>query len=136
MLLTPLWQSAQDVVDRILVLARGKQAEGGCSLTHVLTADFRQYRFLTPPGKLDRHNPVIEFLPSRHRPLSCVVVAAHGKPCSQHDVKSGVPQVVGNLNVCRNNTIEIMGETLYRPAIHAPEEPRIPLHLLLAPNGQ
>ena len=136
MLLTPLWQSAQDVVDRILVLARGKQAEGGCSLTHLLTADFLQHRFLTPPFKLNRQYFVVELFPGRHSLLSPIIVAAHGKPGPQHHIKSGIPQTLGNLNVCRNNPIEIMGETLYRPAIHAPEEPRIPLHLLLAPNGQ
>ena len=136
MLLTPLWQSAQDVVDRILVLARGKQAEGGCSLTHLLTANFLQYQFLTPPCKLDRHNPVIEFLPGRHSLLSPIIVAAHGEPGPQHCVKSGIPQVVGNLNVRGNSLIELVRELLNRPAIHAPEEPWIPLHLLLAPNGQ
>ena len=136
MLLTPLWQSAQDVVDRILVLARGKQAEGGCSLTQLLTADFLQYRFLTPPCKLDRQYFVVELFPGRHSLLSPIIVAAHGEPGPQHDVKSGVPQVVGNLNVCGNSLIELVRELLNRPAIHAPEEPRIPLHLLLAPNGQ
>ena len=54
MILTPLWQSAQDVVDRILVLARSKQAECGSGTTQVVTADPSQLRFLTPPGKLNR----------------------------------------------------------------------------------
>ena len=136
MLPTPLWQSAQDVVDRILVLARGKQAEGGSCATQLVTADVSQFRLLMPPSKLKRQYFVVELFPGRHSLLSPIIVTAHGKPGPQHHIKSGVPQVVGNLNVCRNNTIEIMGETLYRPAIHAPEEPRIPLHLLLAPNGQ
>ncbi len=136
MLPTPLWQSAQDVVDRILVPARGKQAEGGSGATHVASADPSQILFLAPPSKLNRQYFVVELFPGRQSLLSPIIVAAHGEPGPQHHVKSGIPQTLGNLNVCRNNTIEIIGETLYRPAIHAPEEPRIPLHLLLAPNGQ
>ena len=135
MLLTPLWQSAQDIVDRILVLARSEQAKCGCSLTHVLTADFRQYRFLTPPCELGRQNPVVELFPSRHSPLSRVIVAAHGEPCPQHHVKSGVPQAVGNLNVCGNSFVEGVRETLDSPAVHTSEEAWIRPHLLLAPNG-
>ena len=136
MLLTPLWQSAQDVVDRILVLARGKQAEGGCSLTHLLTADVSQFRLLVPPSKLNRQYFVVELFPGRHSLLSPIIVAAHGEPGPQHDVKSGVPQVVGNLNVRGNSPIELVRELLDRPAIHASEKPWIRLHLLLAPNGQ
>ena len=136
MLPIPLWQSAQDVVDHILIPARGKQAEGGSGATHVASADLGKYRGLSPLGELNRENPVIE-TPSSQRPTaSTILFGVHGEPGPQHHVKSGIPQTLGNLNVCRNNTIEIIGETLYRPAIHASEEPRIPLHLLLAPNGQ
>ena len=136
MLLTPLWQSVQDVVDRILVLARSKQAECGSRTTQVVTADPSQILFLVPPIKLNRQYFVVELFPGRHSLLIPIIVAAHGKPGPQHHVKSGVPQVVGNLNVCRNSLIALVRELLNRPAIHAPEEPRIPLHLLLAPNGQ
>ena len=136
MLLTPLWQSAQDVVDRILILARGKQAEGGSGATQLVTADVSQFWLLVPPSKLNRQYFVVEFFPSRHSLLSPIIVAAHGEPGPQHDVKSGIPQTLGNLNVCGNSLIELVRELLNRPAIHAPEEPRIPLHLLLAPNGQ
>ena len=136
MLLTPLWQSAQDVIDRILVLARGKQAEGGSSATQLVTADVSQFQFLTPPSKLNRQYFVVELFPGRHSLLGPIIVAAHGEPGPQHHVKSGIPQVLGNLNVCQNNPVEIIGETLYRPAIHASEEPWIRLRFLLAPNGQ
>ena len=136
MLLTPLWQSAQDVVDRILVLARGKQAEGGSGATQLVTADVSQFRLLVPPSKLNRQYFVVELFPGRHSLPSPIIVAAHGKPGPQHHVKSGVPQVVGNLNVCRNSLIELVRELLNRPAIHASEKPWIRLRLLLAPNGQ
>ena len=136
MLLTPLWQSAQDVVDRILVLARGKQAEGGSGTTQLVTADVSQFRLLVPPSKLNRQYFVVELFPGQHSLLSPIIVAAHGEPGPQHHVKSGIPQVLGNLNVCQNNPIEIIRETLYRPAIHASEEPWIRLRFLLAPNGQ
>ena len=136
MLLTPLWQSAQDVIDRILVLARGKQAEGGSGATQLVTADVSQFQFLTPPSKLNRQYFVVELFPGRHVLLSHLVVAAHGEPGPQHHVKSGVPQPLGNLNVWRNSPIEHVRELPNRPAVHASEKPRICLHILLAPNGQ
>ena len=135
MLLTPLWQSAQDLVDRILVLARSEQAEGGSGATQLVTADVSQLRLLVPPSKLNRQYFVVELFPSRHSPLSRIIVAAHGEPCPQHHVKSGVPQAVGNLNVCGNSFVEGVRETLDSPAVHTSEEPWIRLHLLLAPNG-
>ena len=136
MLLTPLWQSAQDVVDRILVLARSKQAEGGSDATQLVTADVSQFRLLVPPSKLKRQYFVVELFPGRHSLLSPIIVSAHGEPGPQHHVKSGIPQVLGNLNVCRNSPIESIRETLYGPAIHSSEEPWIRLHFLLATDGQ
>ena len=102
----------------------------------MVTADVSQFRLLVPPSKLNRQYFVVELFPGRHSLLSPIIVAAHSEPGPQHDVKSGIPQVVGNLNVRGNSLIELVRELLNRPAIHAPEEPRIPLHLLLAPNGQ
>ena len=132
----PLWKAAQDIVDLICIPLRGKQAECGSGTTQVVPANPSQFWLLSPPCELDRQDPVVELFPSRHSPLSRVIVATHGEPGPQHHVKSGVPQVLGNLNVCGNSLIELVRELLNRPAIHASEEPWIHLHMLLAPNGQ
>ena len=136
MLMIPLWKATEDIVYLICIPLRGEQAKCGCSLTHVLTADFRQYRFLTPPCELDRQDPVVELFPSRHSPLSRIIVAAHREPGPQHHVKSGVPQALGSLNVCGNSLIKLVRELLNRSAVHASEEAWIRLHLWFAPNGQ
>ena len=136
MLLVPLWKAAQDVVDLICIPLWGEQAECGSGTTQVGSANPTQFRFLTPPRELDRQDPIVELFPGRHSPVSHVIGTEDGEPCSHDHVKSGLPQALGNLNVCRNNPIEIIRETLYGPAIHASEEPWIHLHLLLAANRE
>ena len=135
-LMIPLWKATQDIVDLICIPLRGEQAECRSGTTQVVAANPSQLRLLSPPCELDRQDPVVELFPSRYSPLSRVIVAAHGEPGPQHHVKSGVPQLLGNLNVCRNNHVEAVRELLNRPAVHASEEPWIRFHLLFASNGQ